>query len=82
MIEIKPARNVPGFRFCPACRTRLAPRGANVLVTVDAETEATAIKTATHKACARTIIDFTRARGYTPAELGEVGIWVEELSER
>ena len=78
MIEIKPARNVPGFRFCPVCRTRLAPRGANVFVTVDAETEATAIKTATHKACAQTVIDFTRARGYTPAELAEVGIWAEE----
>ena len=78
MIEIKPARNVPGFRFCPVCRTRLAPRGANVLVTVDAETEATAIATLTHARCAETIVRFTRARGYTPAELVEVGVWAEE----
>ena len=60
MIEIKPARNVPGFRFCPVCRTRLAPRGANVLVTVDAETEATAIATLTH---ARSRLHACRARG-------------------
>jgi hypothetical protein len=78
VIEIKPARNVPGFRYCPVCRTRLAPRGSNVTVTIDAENEATAIKTTTHTACARTIIEFTRARGYTPAELAEVGIWAEE----
>lgn len=78
MIEIKPARNVPGFQFCPVCRTRLAPKGSNVTVTIDAENDATAIKAAAHKACARTIIDFTRARGYTPAELAEVGIWAEE----
>ena len=82
MIEIKPVRNVPGFRFCPVCLTRLAPRGSNVTVTIDAESEATAIEATTHTACARTIIEFTRARGYTPVELGEVGIWVEELSER
>ena len=25
-----------------------------------------------------TIIDFTRERGYTPAELVEVGVWAEE----
>lgn len=80
MIEIKPARNVPGFRFCPVCRTRLAPRGANVLVTVDAETEATAIATLTHARCAEMIVRFTRARGYTPAELAEVGVWAEESS--
>lgn len=51
MIEIKQARNVPGFRFCPVCRTRLAPKGSNVHVTVDAENEATAIEHITHKAC-------------------------------
>ena len=67
MIEIKKARNVPGFRFCPVCRTRLAPKGSNVRVTVDAENEATAIEHITHKACA-----------HTPAELAEVGIWAEE----
>lgn len=77
MIEIKTARNVPAFRHCPVCRTRLAPKGSNVTVTIDAENEATAIKTVTHTACARTIIDFTRARGYTPAELAEVGAWNE-----
>lgn len=78
MIEIKPARNTKAVRYCPVCRTRLAPRGNNVTVTIDAENEATAIKTVTHKACARTIIDFTRARGYTPAELVEVGVWADE----
>lgn len=78
MIEIKPTRTVPAFRHCPVCRTRLAPRGSNVTVTIDAENEATAIKTITHAACARTVINFTRARGYTPAELAEVGIWAEE----
>lgn len=80
MIEIKPIRTVPAYSTCPVCRTRLAPKGSNVRVTVDAENDATAIKTVTHTACARTIIDFTRARGYTPAELAEVGIWVEESS--
>lgn len=78
MIEIKTARNVPGFRFCPVCRTRLAPKGSNVRVTVDAENEAIAIEHITHKACAQTVIDFPRARGYTPAELVEVGVWAEE----
>lgn len=78
MIEIKKARNVPGFRFCPVCRTRLAPKGSNVRVTVDAENEATAIEHFTHTACAQTVIAFTRARGYTPAELLEVGVWAEE----
>ena len=75
MIEIKKARNVPGFRFCPVCRTRLAPKGSNVRVNIDAENEATAIEHITHKACAQTVIS---ERGYTPAELAEVGIWAEE----
>lgn len=78
MIEINQARNVPGFRFCHVCRTRLAPKGSNVLVTIDAENKATAIEHITHTACAKTIISFTRARGYTPAELVEVGVWAEE----
>ena len=78
MIEVKTARNVPPFRHCPVCRTRLAHRGSNTAVTIDAENEATAIEHTTHKACAQTVIDFTRARGYTPAELAEVGIWAEE----
>lgn len=78
MIEIKKARNVPGFRFCPVCRTRLAPKGSNVRVNIDTENEATAIEHITHKACAQTVISFTRERGYTPAELAEVGIWAEE----
>ena len=80
MIEIKTARNVPAFRHCPVCRTRLAPRGSNVTVTIDAETEAPAIEATTHTACARTVIEFTRARGYTPAELAEVGVWAEETA--
>ena len=80
MIEIKAVRKVPAFRVCPVCRTRLAPRGSNARVTIDAGNKATAIEQITHKACAQTVIDFTRARGYTPAELAEVGIWVEESS--
>lgn len=82
MIEIKPVRTVHAYRRCPVCREQLAPKGANVRVTIDAENEATAIKTITHTACARTIINFTRARGYTPAELAEVGGWVVEEALR
>lgn len=78
MIGIKQARNVPGFRFCPVCRTRLAPKGSNVRITIDAENKATAIEHITHKACAHTVISFTREHGYTPAELVEVGVWAEE----
>lgn len=77
MIEIKAARNAQAFQSCPVCRARLAPRGSNVTVTIDAETEATAISALTHARCAQTIIDFTRARGYTPAELAEVRAWNE-----
>lgn len=78
MIEIKTVRTVRAFRRCPVCREQLAPKGSNVRVTIDAENDATAIKTVTHTACASTIIDFTRARGYTPAELVEVGVWADE----
>lgn len=78
MIKINGVRRVPAYRRCPVCRTQLAPKGSNVTVTIDAENEATAITTLTHTACARTIINFTRAHGYTPAELAEVGIWAEE----
>lgn len=78
MIEIKKARNVHAYRRCPVCRTQLAPKGSNVRVNIDAENEATAIEHITHKACAQTVISFTRERGYTPAELAEVGIWAEE----
>ena len=76
MIEIKPVRTVRAFRRCPVCREQLAPKGSNVRITVDAENEATAIEHSTYKACAQTVIAFTRARGYTPAELAEVGVWV------
>lgn len=82
MIEIKPVRTVPGFRRCPVCREQLAPKGSNVRITVDAENEATAIEHITHKACARTVVEFTRARGYTPAELAEVGVWVVDEALR
>lgn len=78
MITVQPVRSVPAWRRCPVCRTRLAPQGSNVRVTVDAGNEATAIEAITHKACAQTVIDFTRARGYTPAELAAVGVWAEE----
>lgn len=82
MIEIKTVRNIPTFRHCPVCRERLAPKGSNVRITVDAENEATAIEAFTHKACAQTVISFTRARGYTPAELAEVGVWVVDEALR
>lgn len=77
MITVQQVRSVPAWRRCPVCRTRLAPRGSNVAVTIDAENEVTAIEAITHKACARTVIEFTRERGYTPAELAEVGAWIE-----
>lgn len=82
MIEIKAVRRAPSYRRCPVCREQLAPKGANVRITVDAENEATAIEAITHKACARTVVEFTRARGYTPAELAEVGVWVVEEALR
>lgn len=79
MITTKKVRKAPAHvTACSVCRERLAPHGANVRVTVDAESEATAVSAITHAACARTIIDFTRACGYTPAELTEVGVWAEE----
>ena len=78
MIEIKAVRRAPAYRRCPVCRGTLATNGSNARVTIDAENEATAIATLTHARCAQTIIEFTRARGYTPAELAEVGIWAEE----
>ena len=78
MITTQKIRKVPAHvTACPVCRTRLAPHGANVRVTVDAESEATAINAVTHAACARTDIEFTRERGYTPAELATVGAWIE-----
>lgn len=80
MIEIKAVRRVQSYRRCPVCRDALAPNGSNTRVTIDAETEATAITTLTHARCAETIINFTRARGYTPAELAKVGVWAEESS--
>lgn len=82
MIEIKAVRTVHAYRRCPVCRERLAPKGSNVRVTVDAENESTAIEHITHKACAQTVISFTRARGYTPAELAEVGVWVVDEALR
>lgn len=82
MIEIKPVRTVNAYRRCPVFREQLAPKGSNVRVTIDAENQATAIEAFTHKACARTIVAFTRARGYTPAELAEVGAWVVEEALR
>lgn len=78
MIEIKPVCTVHAFRRCPVCLARLAPRGSNARVTIDAEHETTAIATITHARCAEAIVRFTREWGYTPAELVEVGIWAEE----
>lgn len=77
MIEIKTVRRAPTYHRCPVCRDTIATNGSNTRVTIDAETEATAISALTHARCAQTIIDFTRARGYTPAELAEVGAWIE-----
>lgn len=82
MIEIKPVRTVHAYRRCPVCRETLATNGSNARVTIDAENEATAIEHITHKACAQTVISFTRARGYTPAELVEVGVWVVDEALR
>ena len=47
-------------------------------IIIDAESEATAISAIAHAACARVVIDFTRERGYTPAELAAVGSWMED----
>lgn len=78
MIAVKRIRKVPALiTRCPVCRERIAPQGANVRVTIDAENEATAISAIMHAACARTVVEFTRERGYTPAELTEVGVWAE-----
>lgn len=77
MIEIKTVRRAPAYHRCPVCRATLATNGSNTRVTIDAENALTAIGAVTHARCARTIIDFTRARGYTPAELAEVGAWIE-----
>lgn len=77
MIEIKTVRRAPAYHRCPVCRATLATNGANARVTIDAENEATAISALTHARCAQTIINFTRARGYTPAELAEAGAWIE-----
>lgn len=79
MIVVQPVRSVPAGRRCPVCRGALAPRGANVAVSIDAETGAS-IQAVTHKACVGLIVQFTRERGYTPAELAEVGGWAEESS--
>ena len=78
MITMKKVRRVPAHVMaCPVCRARLAPQGSNVRVTVDAENEATAISAITHAACARKVIEFSRERGYAPAELAAVGAWIE-----
>lgn len=78
MIAVQTVRSVPAWRRCPVCRGALAPRGANVAVTIDAETDAS-IQAVTHKACASLITQFTRERGYTPGELAEVGVWGEGM---
>lgn len=78
MIAVKRIRRAPAhITRCPVCRERIAPQGANVRVTIDAENEATAISAITHAACARTVVEFARERGYAPAELTAVGVWAE-----
>lgn len=61
MIAVQTVRSVPAWRRCPVCRGALAPRGANVAVTIDAETDAS-IQVVTHKACVGLIVQFTRER--------------------
>lgn len=78
MIAVKRIRRAPAhITRCQVCRERIAPQGANVRVTIDAENEATAISAITHAACARTVVEFARERGYAPAELTAVGEWAE-----
>ena len=78
MITVKRIRKAPAHvTTCQVCHTRIAPQGANMRIIIDAESEATAISAIAHAACARVVIDFTRERGYTPAELAEVGAWNE-----
>ncbi len=78
MIAVKRIRKAPAYATtCPVCRTRIAPQGANVRITIDADSDATAISAITHSACARVVIDFTREHGYAPAELVKVGDWIE-----
>lgn len=78
MIAVKRIRRAPAhITRCTVCREHIAPQGANVRVTIDAENEATAISAITHAACARTVVEFARERGYAPAELTAVGVWAE-----
>lgn len=78
MIAVKRIRKAPAYATtCPVCRTRIAPQGANMRIIIDAESEATAISAIAHAACARVVINFTRERGYAPAELAKVGDWIE-----
>ena len=78
MITVKRIRKAPTYvTTCPVCHTRIAPQGANARITIDAESDATAISAITHSACERVVIDFTRERGYAPAELVKVGDWIE-----
>lgn len=78
MIAAKRIRKAPAHATtCQVCHTRIAPRGANVSIIIDAENEATALSAIVHAACASVVINFTRAHGYTPAELSEVGAWNE-----
>ena len=78
MITVKRIRKAPAYvTTCPVCHTRIAPQGANVRVVIDAAGEATAPSALTHAACARAVIDSPRERGSAPAELAEVGAWIE-----
>lgn len=81
MITVKRIRKAPAYvTTCPVCHTRIAPQGANVRIIIDAESETTAISAIACAGCARVVIDFTREHGYMPAELEEVGSWVEDWS--
>lgn len=74
MIEIRPVRTVRAFRRCPVCREQLAPKGSNVTVTIDAENQATAIKTITHSLRAHDHRIHSRSRLYACGACGGRGL--------
>lgn len=71
MIATTPIRKAPTGALCAVCRSRLADRTPRVVLTVDAETQTT-ITSLAHERCAVRVVEFTRARGYTPADLSAI----------
>lgn len=76
MIEIKPIQ-LGCYSHCTVCAGLLKPKGANVLITIDAENKATAIPTTAHEACAQDVVEFARIHGYAPEQWKQVGYWAE-----